>query len=176
MAKKHKVTWTREPGGTPFGVKIREMVLFGGDGLSKAAEMLLFQVDRAQHYKDVLKPAIRAGHIVICDRYVDSTMAYQGAGRGWRKADLLNLHRITTGMLLPDLTFVLMGKPHAEMNMADTFEREASDFHARLQAEYERMCAEGGRYVRIDANRPVDVIADEIEAVTLDRLSRRTHS
>lgn len=162
----YAVVLTREPGGTAVGSAIRKMVLSSSVKLSKAAELMLFQADRAQHYKEVLKPALRSGKVVICDRYVDSTMAYQGAGRGWKRSDLEQLHRLTTGMLLPDLTFILRGRSHKTLSTQDTFEQEKEDFRSRLVAEYDWLSRRASRYVKIDANRSFsDVSRDVISAV-----------
>jgi dTMP kinase len=168
----HDVIRTFEPGGTPVGQVLRGLLLNKEHKLGKATELFLFQADRAEHYRRVLKPAIRAGKIVVCDRFWDTTMAYQGAGRGWSRALLLGLHHATTGFLVPDLTLVLCGTPHAAkaMDPNDTFESENPGFRARIAAEFERLAAQGGRYVRIDANRSVRDVRNEIYLVVTERL------
>src|SRR5690606_10743103 len=122
------VVLTRESGGTELGQELRKILLHSEYELSKATELFLQLADRAQHYKEVLKPSLRKGKIVISDRYFDSTLVYQGAGRGWKDALLWRLHHATTGSLLPDLTIVLEGSPYKEMDASDRFEKEGTLF------------------------------------------------
>ncbi len=107
-ARGHDVIVTREPGGTPGGEAIRALLLAGDeDRWSAPAEALLFAAARADHVARVIAPAVAAGHWVICDRFVDSTRAYQGGAGGVDDEDIMALHRIGSGALLPDRTFVL---------------------------------------------------------------------
>lgn len=137
----HDVLLTREPGGTDVGKQLREILLTPRakeQELSKATELFLMFADRAQHYVEVLKPALKSGKIVVCDRFFDSTLTYQGRGRGWKTAFLYRLHQAATGGLLPDLTFVLDGTPHHENLNPDRFEREGSDFFEKVKRGIDR--------------------------------------
>src|SRR5215813_9452305 len=104
----HKVIETREPGGTPTGEKIRKVLLDSGTaGLNPLAEMALMFASRAQHIAEVIEPGLAAGSIVLCDRFTDSTEAYQGSGRKLGSAAVLELHRVLCGNLQPDMTILL---------------------------------------------------------------------
>ena len=142
----------REPGGTELGEKIREMLLYGGMQIDAEAEMYLFMAARSQLIAEVIRPALAAGQIVIADRYHDSTLAYQGGGRGlattWPPA-----------FPKPDVTFMLAlpvegGRLRQLVagKKADRVESESSDFHERVASAYEELAAaEPDRYVRLDA-------------------------
>jgi dTMP kinase len=177
--------WTRELGGTEIGKQLRELLITprseGGD-LSYATEFFIANADRAQHYKEVLKPALLAGKIVVSDRYVDTTVAYQGGGRGFKKSDIYRLHALATGALMPDLTFILDGKPHRDKPNDDRFENLGEDFFRRVKKETLGLLDTDKRFVRIDANRRVPEVSDEIFRVVEERLlkewayAKRTHS
>ena len=156
------VVVSREPGGTAFGVAVRELLLNPKWGLSKAASLFLFFADRAQHYKEVIKPALSQGKIIILDRYIDSTIVYQGHGNGWSIPFIWRLHNAATGMLLPDLTFVFNGTPHAMREQDDTFERLDDAFHQKVKDAYLSIANTMSRYQVIDANQSVDSVAQEI--------------
>ncbi len=142
----------REPGGTELGERMREVLLFGGMLIDPEAEMYLFMAARSQLIAEVIKPALEAGHVVIADRYHDSTLAYQGGGRGlatsWPPA-----------FPKPDVTFLLElpvegGRLRQLVagKKADRLESEQSDFHERVAEAYDRLAAsEPQRFVRIDA-------------------------
>ena len=98
---------TREPGGTALGLELRNLLLKPGRAIEPAAELLMYLADRAQHVAEVLRPALAAGQVVVCERYADSTFAYQGYGRGLDLATLRRLNDVSTGGLLPDLTLLL---------------------------------------------------------------------
>lgn len=149
------VILTREPGGTTLGRNLRELTLrefsrHAEEPLSNAAELLLMMADRAQHVQELIRPALEEGQIVISDRYVESTIAYQGWGRGWELESLWKLHEIATGNLFPDLTFLMEGEPLTSRG-DDRFERLGDDFHKRVEAGYASL--EGSRYIRVRANR-----------------------
>lgn len=138
---------TREPGATEIGTKIRELVLDGKQELSKATEMLLFQADRAQHYKEVLKPALREGKVVICDRYIDSSIIYQGHLRGWSIPLIFRIHNACTGMLMPDITFILDRVPdQGHYKDTDIFEKQGEAFHQRVRDLYIHLGTTHPRY------------------------------
>ncbi|HUF38299.1 MAG TPA: dTMP kinase [Anaerolineales bacterium] len=166
---------TREPGGTGIGDQIRRVLLdLANEGMVARTEILLFLASRAQHTEEVIRPRLAAGEIVICDRYRDSTVAYQGYGRG---VDIQTLHKLNdfaTGGLLPDLTILL--DVSAETGLArrasdgswNRLDADAVDFHRRVQAGYHAMAeAEPERWRVVDANREVEgVQAALIEIVT----------
>jgi dTMP kinase len=169
----YDAVWTRETGGTELGQKLRELYLDPARDISNAAELFIIMADRAQHYKEVLKPAIMAGKIVVCDRYVDSTTVYQGHGRGWRKAFLLRLHQATTGALMPDLTFVLTGESHRKVPNDDRFERLGDAFFKKINDGMLQLAQTDERFVKVVANRPMAVVTANLLDVTLKRLPGR---
>lgn len=141
----HDVVLTREPGGTPVGAALRGIVLDPATGdLAPLAEALVYAADRAQHVAALIRPALDAGAVVISDRYVDSTLAYQGAGRALDAADLDDLTRIATGGLRPHLTVLLDIDPETGLGRAgtpDRIESEPLDFHRRVREEFLRLAA-----------------------------------
>ena len=166
----HKVIETREPGGTPSGEKIRKVLLDSSTaGLSPLAEMALMFASRAQHIAEVIEPALAAGNIVLCDRFTDSTEAYQGSGRRLGSDPVLELHRVLCGNLQPDLTLLLDSNPHASVNRArrrnrrasksaarshdeNRFEQETRGFFARVREGYLAIATrEPGRMIVVDA-------------------------
>ncbi|HEY3779650.1 MAG TPA: dTMP kinase [Fimbriimonadaceae bacterium] len=131
----HLVVTTREPGDGSLGPKIRNILLEGG-ALDPKAELFLFLADRAQHVSEVIRPALASGHIVICDRYVDSTMAYQGYGRGLDLETLRNWNNFATGNLKPDLTLLVDIEPSlglARIKHKDRLDAEPLDFHKKVR-------------------------------------------
>jgi len=166
----HKVVETREPGGTPTGEKIRKVLLDSGtSGLDPLAEMALMFASRSQHIAEVIAPGLAAGAIVLCDRFTDSTEAYQGSGRKLGSEPVLELHRVLCGNLQPDLTLLLDSNPHTSLNRArrrneleakssnrghdeNRFERETRAFFARVREGFAAIAErEPGRVVVIDA-------------------------
>jgi dTMP kinase len=164
----HRVVETREPGGTPTGEKIRRVLLDSGTaGLSPMAEMSLMFASRAQHIAEVIEPALAAGSIVLCDRFTDSTEAYQGSGRKLGTDAVLELHRILCRGLQPDLTLLLDSNPHMSVSRArrrnrsasknaghneNRFEEETRAFFARVGEGYMAIAKrEPGRVAIIDA-------------------------
>jgi dTMP kinase len=161
-----EVISTREPGGTELGEKIRDLVLHGGD-VTPWAEALLYAAARAQHVEIVIRPALERGASVICDRYLDSSVAYQGVGRELGLDRVLDLNLAAVGGLLPDRTF-LLALEVAEIGSRldrehDRLERESEAFHARAAAGYRELAARFlERIVVLDAKRPVDDLAEEV--------------
>lgn len=166
----HKVVETREPGGTATGEKIRKVALDSGTaGLSPLAEMALMFASRAQHIAEVIEPELASGAIVLCDRFTDSTEAYQGSGRRLGSAAVLELHRVLCGNLQPDLTILLDSNPHASVSRArrrnkksskssgrthdeNRFEQESRGFFARVRDGFAAIARrEPGRVVMVDA-------------------------
>ena len=132
----HKVIETREPGGTPTAEKIRKVLLDSGTaGLAPLAEMALMFASRAQHIAEVIEPELAAGNIVLCDRFTDSTEAYQGSGRRLGSGPVRELHRILCGDLRPDLTILMDSNPHASVRRARRRNRRASKSPGRSHDE-----------------------------------------
>jgi dTMP kinase len=161
---------TFEPGATPSGAGIRQIVLDRGSaGLSPRSEALLYAADRAQHVHDVLRPALDAGEVVITDRFVDSSLAYQGAGRTIPMDDVRMLSRWATQGLQPDLTVLLDLPPEQGLARAkgraaaDRIESESMEFHRRVRQTFRALAeTEPDRYLVLDATRPVDELAGAI--------------
>lgn len=165
------VTLTREPGGTAFGQQIRDILLDPSNNLSKATELFLFLADRAQNYKEVIKPSLKAGHVVISDRYFDSTLVYQGAGRGWKSGLLWRLHHVTTGSLLPDLTIVLDGVPHIDRQAErpDRIEAENQTFFERVRGAMLHQASKEKRYAIVNANVDIATLGRRILDIIHER-------
>jgi len=171
------VVRTREPGGTDAGVEIREIVLHHRGDIAPRAEALLYAADRAHHIATVVRPALSRGDIVVQDRYIDSSVAYQGAGRVLDAQQIRDLSLWAAEGLLPDLTILLdldEDTARARLDSArtryDRLDAERSDFHARVRAGYLALAEqEPERFLVVDASRPVEEIAAEIR----DRLAAR---
>jgi dTMP kinase len=177
------VTLTHEPGATDFGEVIRRVVLQSEDGgLTPRAEALLFAADRAHHVDTVIRPALDRGDVVITDRYADSSLAYQGAGRSLAVEDIRRLSRWATGGLEADLTVLLDIDPELGLQRArssdggepDRLERESLEFHSRVRDAFRGLAdAAPGRYVVVDASRHPEAVAAVIRATVSKRLAGR---
>ena len=175
-SKGHKVILTHEPGGTPFGRKLREILLSKGSRLSPLTELMLFCADRAEHVKEVVLPALEKGKIVICDRFIDSTVAYQIYGRGLPEDLVRYLNAVSSYALTPDLTFLLDVSPETGIKRAakekggrDRFESEKMDFHKRIRAAYLDIAKFSGPRVKvIDSQKDISSVESEIKG-HLDR-------
>lgn len=165
-----EVVTTREPGGTPGAEAIRTMLLSTeGDGWGARAEALLFAAARADHVERLIRPAIARGAWVVCDRFVDSSRAYQGGGGGLSDADILDLHRIGSESLLPDLTILLSVRPEVSAERlalrdggaGDRIESRGAAYHARVAEAFRNFAArDPARFALIDAEgSPDDVHA-----------------
>lgn len=161
------VVRTREPGGTPAGEAIREVVLnprFAG--LDARAEALLFAASRGDHAAQVIRPALRRGAIVVCDRYVDSSIAYQGVGRGLGIERIRELSMWATHSLVPDLTVLLDIDPAIGLSRVtnpDRLESESLDYHRAVRQAYlDIACAEPHRYLVLDGAGAREQVADRI--------------
>lgn len=168
-----EVVLTREPGGTALGEEIRSLVLHGGH-VAPWAEAALYAAARAQHVDEVIRPALERGAVVVCDRYVDSSVAYQGVGRGLGLEQVLELNLAAVGGLMPDLTFLLeIGVEAAAARVGDErdrIEREDGGFRARVAEGYRRLAERfPGRYVVVDGGRAVEEIAEEIDGAVRSR-------
>lgn len=161
-----EVVGTREPGGTELGEKLRDLVLHGAH-MSAWAEALIYAAARAQHVEEVIAPALERGASVICDRYVDSSVAYQGVGRELGLDRVLDLNLAAVGGLLPERTFLLeLGVEEIGTRLSgehDRLEGESQEFHARAAAGYRELAARfPERIVVLDATRPADELAEEV--------------
>lgn len=164
------VRHTREPGGTTLGRTLRELVLHGEDGsVTPRAEALIFAADRAHHVATVVRPALQRGEVVLTDRYLDSSVAYQGAARELGHDEVRDLSLWAVEGLLPDLTVLLdVGADEGRRrrgSVHDRLEREADDFHERVRQGFRDLAVrEPERYLVLDASRPVDDLADEVRS------------
>ena len=167
---------TREPGGTKLGQQIRHILLAPESLIGNRAELLLYGADRAQHVESVIRPQLERGAIVLCDRFTDSTVAYQGYGRGFDRAEIDQINDLATGGLQSDLTIwldldveiglqraLVRGKP-------DRLEQANLEFHQRVRQGYQSLAnSYPDRIVRIDADRSESIVQTEIQAI-LQRL------
>jgi dTMP kinase len=164
-AEGREVVATREPGGTPLGEEVRRLLLDGVE-MSAWAEAALFAAARAELVERVIAPALEAGRDVVCDRYVDSSLAYQGIGRGLGVDRVLELNMHVIQGRMPSRTFLVLVDPEvaAERSKgADRIEREGSDFHRKVDEAYRALATMfPDRIIPVDGNRPPDEIADEI--------------
>ena len=176
----HTVVRTREPGGTDLGVEVREIVLHRRGHIAPRAEALLYAADRAHHIATLVRPALARGEIVLQDRYLDSSVAYQGAGRVLDPGEVRDLSLWAAEGLLPDLTILLdldeelgRGRLDEARTRYDRLEAEAGEFHGRVRQAYlELAAAEPGRFLVLDASAPVDELAaairDRVAALLAD--------
>lgn len=174
----HPVLLVREPGGTAIGERIREILHDPAHtGVAPWAEVFLYAASRAQLVAEIIRPALAAGRTVLCDRYADSTLAYQGYGRGLDLSALRQVLALATGGLTPDLTFCLDLSPEeglarrrkgrGEWNRLD---QEAVEFHRRVRAGYLELAGlEPRRWVLVDAARPVEAVQADLRAILQER-------
>ena len=165
----HEVVLTFEPGGTDVGQELRRIVLSPETGeLSPRTEALLYAADKAEHVDTLIRPALERGAVVITDRYVDSSIAYQGAGRVLVQAEVTALQRWATADLRPHLTVVLDVEPDhglGRFDERDRIEAEGSDFHERARQSFLALAAESpDHYLVLDGRAPVDDIAAAVRA------------
>lgn len=183
----HAVTMTRQPGGTETGDRIRAVILDARSGpLAPMTEMALMFADRAQAIDEVIKPGLAAGKIVLCDRFTDSTEAYQGGGREIGSEVVLNLHRLICRGLQPDLTLMLLPSFEASLRRArrrnerveaqtgkneGRFEQEKDDFYRRVWQKYREIAVrESNRVVLIEGDLTVDEVHEQIVEAVAARL------
>ena len=169
-----EVIVTREPGGTELGTEIRRLVQNGPEDVDARTEALLYAADRAYHVATVIGPALERGAVVLGDRYIDSSLAYQGAARSLGVDEIASLSAWATRGLYPSLTFLLDLPPEVgarrRTDAPDRMERESMDFHERVRHEYLRLAdAEPDRIVVIDAVGTVDEVFSEIRGVLVER-------
>jgi dTMP kinase len=178
---------TRQPGGTAFGDRVRALLLDSASApIAPMAEMALMFADRAQAIAEVIEPALAAGQIVLCDRFTDSTEAYQGGGRALGTEVVLELHRLLCGNLQPDLTLLLLPSLERSLERArrrndrqieqegrdeDRFEQEHDTFHHRVWQAYRTIAArEPQRVVLIEGNLGIDEVHEQIVEAVAERI------
>lgn len=170
----HEVVVTREPGGTPLGRQVRELLLHGDD-VAERAEALLFAADRAHHVATVIRPGLERGAVVVSDRYVDSSIAYQGARDGLPVDDVAGLSRWATDGLVPDLTVLLDVSPQTRRERrgggGDRMETAGEDFHDKVRRGFLDLAeAEPGRYLVLPADDSVEPLHQRILSAVRGRL------
>jgi dTMP kinase len=174
-----RVVVTREPGGTGLGLGIRRLLLeySGEKPIQDSSELLLYAADRVQHVEEVLKPQLHLGAIILCDRYTDSTIAYQGYGRGLDLCLIHQLNSIATGGLESDLTIWLDVDVQVSLarargrGVADRIEQEKITFHQRVQQGYTELAkAYPNRIVRVDASLNETAVQEQIQAILRQHL------
>ncbi|MFE2041624.1 dTMP kinase [Streptomyces sp. NPDC059477] len=169
-AKGHEVVLTREPGATPVGKRLRSILLdVSSAGLSHRAEALLYAADRAEHVDTVVRPALERGAVVITDRYIDSSVAYQGAGRDLSPTEIARISRWATDGLVPHLTVLLDVSPETARERfteaPDRLESEPAEFHARVRSGFLTLAAaDAGRYLVVDAGQEPEGVTTVIRA------------
>ncbi len=159
------VTKTREPGGTTFGESLRDAFLHAGTKIDPLAELLVFMAMRAQHVEELILPALKKGAIVLCDRFVDASHAYQGYGRGIAHNTIETLNQLVTKGVNPDLTIFLdcpveKGLTRkAQSALMDRFEKEKLSFHKKVKKAYEKLVKENpGRFFVVDGTLDIDMV------------------
>ena len=193
----HHTVSLRQPGGTRLGDRLRSVLLDSASvaalgPIAPMAELALMFADRAQAIAEIIEPALEAGHIVLCDRFTDSSEAYQGGGRQLGSERVLAVHRAVCGSLQPDLTLLLLPslesslrrarrRNHRHRHLSGTdenrFETEADDFYRRTYSAYEQIALrEPGRVVSIEGDQPIDAINTRIDAIVASRLLARVET
>lgn len=180
----HDILVTREPGGTPLGLRLRAALLDAQEHVDPLTELLVFAADRAQHVRVLLQPALAAGRIVLSDRYADATVAYQGAGRGFAPALIDKIVQLATEGLKPDLTLLFdlsiagcaaRTKRRIDANeQGDRLDAEDAEFHARVRQAYLAIAAAEPERVRvIETGGPVEETQARVRDVVLEFLEKR---
>lgn len=179
--KGYEVVVTREPGGTKVGNSIREVLLSPEhDEMTPRVEMMLYAASRAQNIDQVIRPALKRGAIVVCDRFVDASIAYQGYGLQYDLNQILSLNEWATAGIKPDLTFLFDLTPDQasrrmkDRGQLDRIESRDETFHQRVYDGFKKILEQHpDRMVRIDANATIEMIQDEVLDITLERLNER---
>lgn len=175
----YDVLHTREPGGTPISQQVRQVLMdLKNEAMSAETEFLLFSAARAQHVHQALRPQLERGGIVVCDRFYDSSFAYQGYGHGLPLDTIRAVTALATGGLRPDLTLLFDISPEAGLRRRQQGHQEwtrldamALAFHTRVRAGFHALAAaEPDRFVTIDADRPADAVAADVWAAVAGRL------
>ena len=178
-----EVVTTREPGGTTLGQKLRAALLDVQEQVDPLAELLVFAADRAHHVRTLLLPSLAAGKIVLSDRYADATVAYQGAGRGFRPELIKEIVQLATDGLTPDLTLLfdltvaesaVRTRKRFEAKHSDRLDREAKEFHERVRQAYLQIARENPERVRlIDARGSVQQTHGRVMEIVMPFLAKR---
>ncbi len=174
----HNVVATYEPGSTELGGEIRRLVLDWKprDKIDASTEMFLFSADRAQHVNELIQPSLDAGKVVISTRYVDSTLAYQGYGRGLNLHDLRAIQNVATGGLKPDITIwvdidLQTARKRGWGTGADRIEAEDEAFFYRVRRGFAALCkSESNRIFRVDGTRPISDVFEDVKKVVANRM------
>lgn len=175
----HECVVTRDPGGTALGKPIRRLLLNCTTPVLPVAELLLYEADRAQNVAEVIVPGLTAGKIVFCDRYIDSSLAYQGYGRGIDLALIENLNNIATGGLMPERTILFdidssEGLSRLHPSGHDRLESEAIEFHQKVRSGYLELAKKDPERWRVlDAGGPMSMVQDEFRRLVLEVLESR---
>jgi dTMP kinase len=172
--------FTREPGGTPLGEKLRTVLIDPLHQMAPEAEALILSASRAELVHQVIEPSLREGRLVVCDRFWDATLAYQGFGRGLPMDTLMMITLFAARKLEPDMTFLLdvpvrvsQARIRGRLGFADRMERESVEFHERVAIGYRQLSAAAPhRFIVIDGERPETEIAVEIRQAILERWKR----
>jgi dTMP kinase len=169
---------TREPGGTPLGEEIRRLLLEKNElSIDPLAELFLIEADRAQHIAEIIRPALEEGRMVLCDRFTDATIAYQGYGRGMDLAFIEAMNQRATGGLMPQCTIVLdcsVDKGMARAGGEDRFEREDHLFHQRVKEGYLSIAQQEPQRVKVVSGEgEQEAIQEEIRTILLPLVDRR---
>ena len=169
-SKGEKVVFTKEPGGTNLGIKIREILL--NEDMNPVSEFLLFASDRKEHVQNLIFPSLKSGCVVISDRFHDSSVAYQGFGRGVALDFIEYVHNRVLGGVLPDLTFIFDLHPSKgleRLHSKDRIERAGLEFLTRVRNGYLSIAKTSNRFVVIDANRDKEIVWKDVEKEILKR-------
>jgi dTMP kinase len=180
----YDVLTTREPGGTPLGLRLRAALLDGQEQVDPLTELLVFAADRAQHVRAILRPALAAGRIVLTDRYADATVAYQGAGRGFAPELIAEIVELATEGLKPDLTLlfdlsvkdcaVRTSRRTTAKKAGDRLDAEGAKFYTRVRRAYLRLAkAEPARVQIIDTAGSVEETQAQVQKVVIAFLRER---
>jgi len=179
-----EVVLTREPGGTPLGTRVRQLVLDSEEQVDPLAELLLYAADRAQHVRTLVRPALDSGHVVLSDRYADATVAYQGAGRGFPDETISAVVSLATGGLKPDLTLIFDLPVEESQRRAahrssrghkrDRLDAEDAAFHTRVRDAYQRIAAAEPERVRVvDASGSVQETQSQVMRLVMPFLEAK---
>jgi dTMP kinase len=167
---------TREPGAGMLGEQIRSILLDGPD-IDPKAELLLFLADRANHVATIIRPALEQGKTVLCDRFTDSTIVYQGFAQGLNQDFIRKANHFSTGGLVPDFTILFDLEPHiglARLGTPDRIDRQPLEFHQRIRVGFLKEAhSEPGRWIVLDASRPREHLVEEVLEVVMGRLGNK---
>jgi dTMP kinase len=180
------VVLTREPGGTPLGLRLRAVLLDAQEEVDPLTELLVFAADRAQHVRRLLRPTLATGRVVLSDRYADATVAYQGAGRGFSPQLISEIVQLATEGLMPDLTLMFdisvtestgrTTRRSTAKNKRDRLDTEDAEFHARVRQAYLNIAAaEPERVKVINTSGAVEETHERVKEIVVPFLQRRGH-